>query len=112
MMRTIRRLLALPLVALLSLSACAPAHMAPQVQRIRISERCPALLERATTDGITSLTEAEAREVFFCQQQRILQIQEETAVVARRQDRVVRLGALLYIVVVVVGAAVAAQTES
>ena len=44
---------------------------------------CEAFIQRAATEGMSRFTEAEAREVLFCQQQQIIRTQEEEAAAKR-----------------------------
>jgi hypothetical protein len=44
---------------------------------------CEGLIQRAVTEGMGRFTEAETREVLFCQQQQIIRTQEEEAAAKR-----------------------------
>jgi hypothetical protein len=48
-----------------------------------VPPQCDALIHRAATEGMSRFTEAETREVLFCQQQQIIRTQEEEAAAKR-----------------------------
>ncbi len=50
---------------------------------VTIPPTCAPLIERAASEGMTRFSEAEAREVLFCQQQQIIRTQEEEAAAKR-----------------------------
>ena len=53
---------------------------------VLVPATCEALIQRAATQGMTGFTEAEAREVLFCQQQMIIRTQEEEAAAKRLES--------------------------
>jgi hypothetical protein len=50
---------------------------------VLVPATCEGLIQRAATDGMRNFTEAETREVLFCQQQMIIRTQEEEAAAKR-----------------------------
>src|SRR5687767_15393907 len=80
------------LLLTMSLSACSQYRLAiPQnveipnyePRLVLVPENCLVLIERAATSGMALFSEAEAREVLFCQQQQIIRTQEEEAATKR-----------------------------
>jgi hypothetical protein len=80
------------LLLLFALSGCNQYRMAslqdveipnyePRV--VLVPPQCDALIHRAATEGMSRFTEAETREVLFCQQQQIIRTQEEEAAAKR-----------------------------
>jgi hypothetical protein len=83
MHRSIRSLV-LPLAVLIPLSACAPQY---QPRQVPIPADCDVLLRNATEEGVRSLSEAELKQLQFCQQQHLLRAEEEQAEYAKYQVR-------------------------
>ena len=50
---------------------------------VLVPAQCETLIDRAAREGMENFTEAEAREVLFCQQQQIIRTQEEEAAAKR-----------------------------
>jgi hypothetical protein len=80
------------LLLTMSFSACSQYRLAiPQnveipnyePRLVLVPENCQVLIERAATSGMALFSEAEAREVLFCQQQQIIRTQEEEAAAKR-----------------------------
>jgi len=78
----------LPLLLLLACSGCAIQH---PVREVAIPSGCEALVQRATTRGVGSLSEPEKEELAFCQERLALRTAEEQAAAARDQGRAARL---------------------
>lgn len=53
---------------------------------VEVPAACEALIARAASQGMALFTEAEAREVLFCQQQQIIRTQEEEAAAKRLES--------------------------
>lgn len=80
------------LLLTLSISACSQYRLA-SLQNVEIPNyeprvvlvptSCDALITRAANEGMARFSEAEAREVIFCQQQQIIRTQEEEAAAKR-----------------------------
>lgn len=90
----LRRTAVLILFAL-SMSACSQYRLASlqdveipnyEPRPVAVPESCDALIARAVTQGMATFTEAEAREVLFCQQQQIIRTQEEEAAAKRLES--------------------------
>lgn len=99
--------LALGLVFLIALSACAPRY---QPREVLIPQTCEPLIRRAAEQGVDALSERERRELAFCQQQFLLRAEEEQAAYARSQaerERSAFLASLLYAAAVAVSVIVA-----
>jgi len=88
MLRSLAGLLLLSLI----LGSCAHYRMASlqdveiptyEPREVEVPARCDGLIARAATEGMTRLTETEARDVLFCQQQQIIRTQEEEAAAKR-----------------------------
>ncbi|MEX2571533.1 MAG: hypothetical protein WD737_09500 [Gemmatimonadota bacterium] len=52
-------------------------------REVVVPATCEGLIDRAATRGMEGFTEAEAREILFCQQQQIIRTQEEEAAAKR-----------------------------
>ncbi|MEX2581885.1 MAG: hypothetical protein WD766_01350 [Gemmatimonadota bacterium] len=86
------RTITLVLLFVLGLSGCSQYRLA-SLQDVEIPNyeprlvlfppSCEGLIQRAGTVGMADFTEAEAREVLFCQQQQIIRTQEEEAAAKR-----------------------------
>lgn len=74
---------------------------------VPIPETCETLLRRAGEGGMRQFTEAEAREVTYCQQQQIIRAQEEEAAARRLEAHAAAAGFVLQVVTVTVGALIA-----
>ena len=78
----------IPLViALVAMTGCAQYQVAMQdihipsyePRPVAIPANCEGLIARAASEGMANFSEAESREVLFCQQQQIIRAQEEEA---------------------------------
>ena len=80
--------LALPLTACAQYQLALPPMEVPNYEPrvVNVPPTCDALIERAATRGMSLFTEAEAREVLFCQQQQIIRTQEEEAAAKRLES--------------------------
>ena len=77
---------------------------------VAIPATCDALIERAATEGMRGLQEAEARMVAFCQQQHLIRAQEEEAVARKLEAHAEVANFALRATVVAVGALAAVLT--
>jgi hypothetical protein len=86
------RFATLSLLLILGLGGCAQYRIASlqdveipnyEPRRVIVPPTCDALINRAVTEGMARFTEAESREVLFCQQQQIIRTQEEEAAAKR-----------------------------
>ena len=99
MLQRIAPILLLPLLA----GGCAQYQLAMQDVEIPSYEprvvlvpaTCEALIQRAATDGMTGFSEAQSREVLFCQQQMIIRTQEEEAAAKRLESHAAAAGVAL-----------------
>lgn len=83
------------LLATLTLGGCSQYRLASlqdveipnyEPRLVVVPENCAALIDRAATRGMSDFSEAEAREVLFCQQQQIIRTQEEEAAAKRLES--------------------------
>jgi hypothetical protein len=83
-----RRSLLLTLVAALLAGGCTQYRLALledvefptyEPREVAVPVTCDALIARAVAEGMREFSEADAREVLFCQQQMIIRSQEEEA---------------------------------
>jgi hypothetical protein len=72
-------------------------------REVLIPAECQALIERAATQGLASLTETESRTVAFCQQQQIQRSLEEEAAARRLESHAAAARFALQLTTVVVG---------
>lgn len=79
-MRRISRVVGSTLCIVLPLAACGPRY---QPRHVPVPSTCEPLLQQATADGLSSLDEAELRQLAFCQEQQLLRAEEEQAAFAR-----------------------------
>jgi hypothetical protein len=77
---------------------------------IPIPESCEALLRRAGEGGVRQFSEAETRELNYCQQQYIIRAQEEEAASRRLEAHAAAAGFVLQVTTVVVGTLIAVLT--
>jgi hypothetical protein len=75
-------------------------------REVLIPAECAGLIERAATEGIAALTEAESRTVVFCQQQQVLRSLEEEAAARRLESHAAAARFALQLTTVVIGALV------
>ncbi len=76
-------------------------------REVPVPAECDALIQRAATQGVGTLTEAETRTVAFCQNQQIRRAQEEEAAARKLEAHAATAGFALNVVTVVVGATIA-----
>lgn len=90
----LRQIAVLGLVALVATS-CAQYRLASldnveipnyEPRAVAVPATCEPLIQRAAQQGMQNFTEAEAREVLFCQQQQIIRTQEEEAAAKRLES--------------------------
>lgn len=100
------------LVLILMSSGCMGYRLVPldevqmpsyEPREVLIPAECPALIERAATDGVASLTETENRTVAFCQQQQVLRSLEEEAAARKLESHATAARFALQLTTVVVG---------
>jgi hypothetical protein len=86
------RSIALLLLVLGFTSACTQYRLASlqdvdfptyEPRPVVVPATCEGLIQRAVTEGMSNFSEAQAREVLFCQQQMIIRTQEEEAAAKR-----------------------------
>jgi hypothetical protein len=103
---------ALMLVLALSLHGCMGYRLVPlaelelpsyEPREVLVPAECAALIERAATAGVASLTETESRTVAFCQQQQIQRTLEEEAAARRLESHAAAARFALQLTTVVVG---------
>ena len=107
---SVRTLLALSLA--LMLTGCMGYRMVPldelelpsyEAREVLIPAECPALIERAATNGVATLTDVESRTVAFCQQQMVLRTLEEEAAFRKLESHAAAGRFALQLTTVVVG---------
>lgn len=54
-----------------------------EARAVVVPEKCDTLIQRAAVQGMGGFTEAESRELGFCQQQQLIRAQEEEAAARR-----------------------------
>jgi hypothetical protein len=72
-------------------------------REVLIPAECEALIERAATEGLASLTETESRTVAFCQQQQIQRTLEEEAAARRLESHAAAARFALQLTTLVIG---------
>jgi hypothetical protein len=86
------RPVALSLLVLVSLNACTQYRLASlqdveipsyEPRQVVVPPACEPLIQRAIVEGMARFSEAESRQVLFCQQQQMLRTQEEEAAAKR-----------------------------
>ena len=101
---------ALPFVAAAALGACSGASVnmpSYEPRAVAVPPECDALVQRAASGGLATMTDAEARTVAFCQHQQLLRAEEEEAA-SRKLEAHARVASFgLQAVTVVVAATVA-----
>jgi hypothetical protein len=102
----------LALVLVLMCTGCMGYRLVPldelalpsyEPREVLIPAECPALVERAATEGLATLTEAENRTVTFCQQQKVLRSLEEEAAARKLESHAAAARFALQLTTVVVG---------
>jgi hypothetical protein len=71
---------------------------------VPIPAECDALIERAVTRGVATLSEVEGRTVQFCQQQQMIRAQEEEAAARRLEAHAAAARFGLQLATVIIGA--------
>lgn len=112
------RSLSLLLLLVLSTGACAQYRLAMQdveipnyePRPVAVPAACEALIARAASEGMQNFTEAESREVLFCQQQQIRRAQEEEAAAKRLESHAEAARFVFQTVAFVTGGLVAVLT--
>jgi hypothetical protein len=73
-------------------------------REVLIPAECPGLIERAATEGMAALTEAEVRTVSFCQQQEVIRSLEEAAIAQKLEAHAAAARFALQLTTVAIGA--------